>query len=317
MALPGTVNIPGLAPPFIGETIRFRRNAKDAMAKRLVADIGGTRIRATVLPERCSLKVLAEARIRAIRSIGWLNGTLPFVLSPDHWASIARDLGPFDSIALGIPGTVDGNGRLDGWLVRQRGVPADFRSQVERMWSRPVRLMNDAVAWGCGTAEVLRLCSLPDPLPSCCLVLGTGIGLSMRLADGTVRPIEIGDCPNPMRCLAEACGQDLREAWRAHHVVGRPFFDWVQDARPSWDYDEVRRQFTLRVAALFRDILPWLRGQVGSIRQVVVGGGNAEILSVRGLEERIGMPVIALRWGVIPFDPDLVPLAGLAASGSL
>lgn len=287
------------------------------MAMRLVADIGGTRVRAAVLPDTLSREVLAGTRTSAIRSIGWLNGTLPAILSPDHWASLARDLQPFDSVVIGIPGCVDRSGNLDGWLVRQRGVPGDLQRHVERAWSKPVRLMNDAEAWGRGATEILRLASIANLFPSCCLTLGTGLGMSLRYRDGSVLPVEIGDFPGPLRFLRDACHQDLPDAWRAHHVVGRPFFDWVHDEQPAWDYDRVRHEFTTRVAALVRDVLPWLQGRTGPLRQVVIGGGNAEFLSARGLQERVGLPVIVLRRGVIPFDPDLVPLAGLATSSPI
>ncbi len=70
-------------------------------------------------------------------------------------------------------------------------------------------------------------------------------------------------------------------------------------------------KFTRRVNALIADIRPSIEARVDRLAALSIGGGNAEFVSLRGMEERTNLPIVGLRSGSMPFEPELIPLIGL------
>ena len=56
--------------------------------KIMCVDIGGTRIKAAILPEQLDAEILSRKRVVVMRSLGWLNEHMPKLLSSAHPASL-------------------------------------------------------------------------------------------------------------------------------------------------------------------------------------------------------------------------------------
>jgi hypothetical protein len=60
------------------------------MSNILCIDIGGTRIKAAILNNNIDLNSLRNTKVEIIRSLGWLNSSLPSIISKNHPASIIQ-----------------------------------------------------------------------------------------------------------------------------------------------------------------------------------------------------------------------------------
>jgi predicted NBD/HSP70 family sugar kinase len=280
-----------------------------AEARTLCIDIGGTRIKWAVLRTPVTLDQLQGATVETMRSLGWLNAGLADLLGSESHSGIsaARSHLPHcETVCVAICSEIDQSGELGGYLVQRFGVPKDLAARMERTCHKPVRLFNDAVSWAAGALHHARLAGADVALPALAITLGTGVGIAMISGDDAIRPYEL-TAPFRGQRVAEAAGREaLRDPQDVHEILGKPFFDWVAAARSQWSYATIRRQFSARVAALILD----LEAVFPPPATVIVGGGNAEYVSVRELGSQTGLAILPYRRPELQIDPDLISLIG-------
>jgi predicted NBD/HSP70 family sugar kinase len=280
-----------------------------AEGRTLCVDIGGTRIKWAVLRTPLTLDQLQGATVETMRSLGWLNAGLADLLGSESHSGISAaqsHLPHCEAVCVAICSKIEESGELGGQLVQRFGVPKDLAARMEQTCHKPVRLFNDGVSWAAGALHHARLAGADVALPALAITLGTGVGIAMILGDGAIRPYEMA-APLRGQRMAEAAGWEaLRHPWDVHQILGRPFFDWVAAARSHWSYTTVRRQFSARVAALILD----LEAEVSPPATVIVGGGNAEYVSVRELGSKTGLAILPCRRPELQIDPDLISLIG-------
>ena len=280
------------------------------MRSVLCVDIGGTRIKAAILPERIDLEILKARPVCAIRTLGWLNRSLPEIISPNNWASvIGRDSlsEPYTEIAIDVPGPVE-NGRF---CRSDLSVPVDLRNAFRKYTDSKITLVKDADAWIIGAIAYFDFVREIVEYPALALIFGTGVGASVAYDHNTFISLEISKWATGFPRLEAAAGRAIRQRWEVHKILGKRFFQWVDEKNRDWNYEDIRNQFTKRVVALVQDLIPALALSADRLSTLIIGGGNAEFVSARTLTNQTGTAVKSLWSRRIPVNPDLIPLLGL------
>jgi len=280
------------------------------MKKVLCVDIGGTRIKTSVLPKSLCFEMLKSRPVFVMRTLGWLNRSLPELLSPENWASIVNQKGiedDFTEIAICVPGPV----RNGEFLRNDLEVPKDLGHQFSRFTDKGITLVKDADAWMIGATAYSDLANEEIPYPALGLTFGTGVGLSAARDSRRFVSLEISGWAKQFHALETASGHPIEESWQVHRIVGNPFLEWVASEKRHWSYLRIRDEFSKRVAALINDIVPGLRLRIGKIKTVVIGGGNSEFVSLRMLRGETRCKIKSFWSRRISISPDLVPLIGL------
>lgn len=280
----------------------------------LCVDIGGTRIKAALLDEPLDATSLSRQRVVVRRSLGWLNAHLPRLFSREDPASLLADprlSGDVSRVAVAVPGpVVGGRFRRD-----DLDVPRDLRRVLSEQAGVPVTLARDADAWMGGFDVLCRRIGRPLAHPAIAVVLGTGVGLSATDEEGRVRSLEIAAWTTPFEKLGRAAGRAVprERPWEVHHMVGRPFFDWVGSEHWDWGHERIARELTDRVVALLEDVLPGVDPGRSAPHTIVLGGGNVEYVDLARIREAFQAEVVCSADLCSPadIDPDLVPLLGL------
>ena len=282
----------------------------------LCIDIGGTRIKGAVLPRTLELSKLDKIPRVAIRTLGWLNESLPEIVSDRNWASLVKrlpDAGSYDEIAIAVPGPVR-NGRF---FRQDLSVPKELRKAFQERTDKRVHLYKDADAWAVGAVSLQAVQGSAVDFPALVLAFGTGVGCAVACGPEQFLSQELSGWSHGFPKLAIASKHPVSPAYQVHQILGKPFFEWVGRSHRRWTYDIIRKEFSQRVAALVQDLTGPLAGRVvcgqpiGSLRTLIVGGGNAEFVSQRMVASRTGLEVKPLSGPALKFDPDLVPLVGL------
>jgi hypothetical protein len=287
----------------------------------LCIDIGATRIKSAVLPECPTFDQVKNAPSMVVRTLGWLNHSLPKLIDPGHWSSLAahyRNQGiHYDAVALSVPGVIDGEGRFKRPDLVQgpAKVPEQLLEALRKSAGCPVKLIKDADAWMMGFQAYGKAQEIEIEYPVVLMAFGTGLGISAASSPDNVASIEAGERPaHSWKMLSTASGFNLTEGWHVHKIIGRPFFEFVEVSHQEWDHLKIRDEYTKRVKAALQDILPWIEGSLGRpVRTIVIAGGNAEYVSVRTLSED-GRNVISLTDRLSSLPPDLITVLGVEAS---
>jgi predicted NBD/HSP70 family sugar kinase len=134
----------------------------------LVIDVGGTHVKARVMPRGDRFKFLSGKQLTPQKMIRRL-GT--HVSSADY-----------DAVTIGYPGVVSGGEiTVEPHNLGRGWVGYDFAGAL----GRPVRIINDAAMQAAGSYQGGRMLFLG---------LGTGLGATLIL-DGVIAPLEIGHLP--------------------------------------------------------------------------------------------------------------------------
>ena len=291
--------------------------------RTLCIDVGGTRIKSVILPQRPDLAAAHNARPFAVRTHGWLNHSLPKLVDPEHWASVAayyrRQGENYERIAMDLPAGISPSGEVfgrDDLVHSDARLPQQLRSALEAASGRPVTLLNDAEAWMFGIASYADLTGLSLAWPVLALIFGTGLGVAAGRDPRTLMTLDPMELSWACTECEKVAGIPLDQAWKAHQVVGREFFEWIEREQRGWTHEEIRQQFTRRVAAVIEGLSTLTRSRLGQVRTIVVGGGNTEFVPVRMLTKATGIKVVALSEGSSKLPPDLTPLLGLEAAAN-
>lgn len=278
----------------------------------LCIDIGATRAKAAIIKTHPTLAELNPSKVYVQRTLGWLNETLPQIVS-GHWASLTRRISEtFDCVAIAVPGPI-----INGQFMRDDlKVPKNLKREFEHQLppTCEVRIVNDAEAWLRGSIQYLSLSTQEIVFPCMSLALGTGVGLARAVSVTGVEPIEISSLPNQFSNLANAAGRDIDSTWKVHGILGKGFFEWAErEHKSDWSYDKVRGEFTKRVLGFLRDVqsLPPYQNQI--IKTYIFGGGNAEYVQKDTLERKEIGKIITLNNYTLTLNPDLISLLGLVS----
>ncbi len=165
----------------------------------LSIDIGGTNIKAALLPSNISditEESLWDTTVIYKKTQGWMNKSLPKIVDRDYYASILyhfRDAnitqilinGPFKCKS---PVEID---RTD-YYVKDFEVPTKFVEKASHLAGLPVTIQNDAQAWINGiTAYWLRIKKMELDYPIFAIILGTGIALATAISPEKTKIIEL------------------------------------------------------------------------------------------------------------------------------
>lgn len=284
------------------------------MTRRILSiDIGGTRIKASVIITPLSIERLKNTKVYAFRNIGWLNEHLPRIVDPDHWASITNHtfkLDSIDAIAIDGPWRVSNN-MIKGYYPEVFKIPYDLKDKLEKYSGKNVICnQNDATAWLKGMIQYLTLTNSAVPFPVLCLVFGTGIGSAYAKSLREINGFEVSELSvfQQLRTI-----EHFNNNWEVHRIFTdreqSSFFRKVRDDdnRRSWDYDRVREKYTKRVVALIQDI----KSEKSLKPQTVfIGGGFSEYISQRMITKDLGIDAKVFRSLDLGINPDLLPLLG-------
>ncbi|MDD4309536.1 MAG: hypothetical protein PHO32_04085 [Candidatus Cloacimonetes bacterium] len=281
------------------------------MSNILSIDVGGTRIKAAVIPNDVSLEKLQSINVEVISNRGWLNGNLPRIVDPNLWASFTNKkfkLDTVDSIAIDGPWGVKPTG-IYGYYVDTFGIPRDLSSKLcEYSNKKVLNCLNDAEAWMKGMIRYYQLSKQEIVFPVLAVILGTGTGLAFADSNHHIQGIELSAINSPFDRLRRY--EKFNYAYEIHNILSeKGFFGSLtnKEERKQWDYDKVRAEYTLRIGGLVKDILPALKNKPSTI---IVGGGFSEYVSQRTVQEYTNISVRVIRKLDLDINPDLIPLIG-------
>ena len=158
-----------------------RRAEKPAPEKplTLAIDIGGTRLKATILDARGD--PIAEP-VRVLT---------PRPATPDAvykaLATLVAPLGPFDCVSAGFPGVVFDGVVKDAPNLHPTWARVELADRLSRLFKRPARVLNDAGIQGFGIVKGAGL--------EMVLTLGTGLGCGLFYQGTYIPNLELGHHP--------------------------------------------------------------------------------------------------------------------------
>jgi hypothetical protein len=280
--------------------------------KILSIDVGGTRIKAAVIPQDVTLNQLKEIIVHVKSRWGWLNNNLPRIVDPDLWASFTNKdskLGPFDAIAIDGPWSVSKNMISNYHYIDELGIPSNLEPKLNELTNkRVVCNQNDAEAWLKGIIKYYELDSETIQYPVFAIILGTGIGLAHANSNQKICGIELGAINSPFTRIRKF--EDFKQNWDIHDRLSeREFFKSLseKDDRKKWDYVRVRAEYTSRIGGLIKDILSAKELKPSTI---CIGGGLSEYVSERTIKEYTKIEAKVIRRQDFKINPDLIPLIG-------
>lgn len=208
----------------------------------LVIDVGGSHIK---------FRMGARGSIRRFAS----GPEMTAAAMARQVRKLARDL-PYEAVSIGYPGLVlQGRIAADPFNLGPGWVGYDF----EKIFGRPVRVINDATMQALGSYEGGRMLFLG---------LGTGLGATLIL-DGTVEPLEIGHMP---------------------YKHGRTFEDYIGERGRERLGKKKWRKAVADVVAQLKEVL--------EVDYVVLGGGNLSLLKKLPDGTRAGDNLNAFKGGL-------------------
>ncbi|MDI9529798.1 MAG: hypothetical protein QM233_07715 [Candidatus Cloacimonadota bacterium] len=291
--------------------------------KVLCIDVGGTRIKASILKPNMKLNDLKEVKVLATRTIGWLNQSLPKIVDPNHWASFTckenqKAFRDFEAIAIDGPWDIRGDS-ICGYYPDTYNIPEKLNDQLwktsgidNNTRKRVISHQNDAEAWLRGGLYYYKLKAESITFPIISLIFGTGVGVSYS-KDGKQLDVlnpSLVKYPNLSRYI------NLEHNYQVHDYFSEKrswsFFRSVREdnERRHWDYDRVRAEYSKRVVALTNDIVAEKRKELKKPKMVFIGGGFSEYVSERTVSEKLGIKTKVIRSFDLDINMDLIPLLG-------
>jgi ROK family len=284
------------------------------MKSILCVDVGGTRIKYAVLPQKSKLENISSSKLFNLRTLGWLNDSFSNLFSKHHWASVIskNSISNYTDIAVSVPGPISEGKYFKRNDLIDRGMPKNLKESIQKSSDMPVTLIKDADAWAIGVAKYLKLKKSDVNFPILVLAFGTGVGASIIKSPSEFYSIEISKAPCKFIHLSNKSGNSVDQSWKVHNRIGNHFFEWVSKDRPNWSYDKIRSEFTKRVSAFILDMRNILPGDLNKFETVVLGGGNSEYVSVTEVKNDSGKNVITFWNRHLEINPDFIPLLGLS-----
>ena len=279
----------------------------------LCIDVGGTRIKSSVINHDFKMADLNRQSLVTMRSLGWLNKNLENLLSVDNWAGLGFNISiaDYDDVAIAMCTEVGKDGEIKGHKA-SLGVPKDLQDRLSRsIGNKPVRIINDAEAWLKGAIRFSLANQKLIQYPCLALTFGTGVGYAWAKSFDSIRSTEFGGFVCNWSRLRKVAGYfDVTPHIAVvHEIMGKSFFNWVMRDKPDWSYLKIRAEYTNRFIALVEDIVDERKKQPLTI---FIGGGNAEYISVRTAKAKLRFAdIVCFRSPETIINPDYIPLLGL------
>ncbi|MCB9210937.1 MAG: ROK family protein [Ignavibacteriales bacterium] len=285
------------------------------MQNKLCIDIGGTNIKAAVIKTNILSTELNKINIMKIKTLGWMNKSLPEISSKDHWASFIhknRNNPEIHSISIDGPFGMDKRNNeivSEDHYVKTHGVPYNLREIIAKKLGLNVSIMNDADAWIKGIIKYYKLTNKNIDFPIISLCLGTGLAFAGASNEKDVQSIDINKYNN-FDNLSKAAGQPINEGYRVHDILGYKFFNWIKNDCLHWDYLRIRKEYTKRLIALLQDLGEKNIYNYKNIKTIFLSGGSSDFLSIRTIQNQTSKKIVGLREDSLDFDLNLIPLLG-------
>ncbi len=284
------------------------------MKNILCIDIGGTRIKASILKDDIDLQSLKNTKVEVIRSLGWLNSSLPEIISKQHPAGLLRKssaLSQYDSVSLSVPLKVIDNGaEVKGYYTDKFGVPRNLKKAFEDVCGCEVVIKNDSACWLSGALNYSRLCPMNIEFPCLFIALGTGVGITFSEHMPAVHGIDLSSIGFYFLNLSKISKRLVDQGWQVHGCLGEKYFNWVESEHREWTYYNIQEDYTKRVTAFLKDIKAVKSINYNNIKTILIGGGNAEYINSTLLKEKIQKHIYMFTAGSLQINPDLIPLLG-------
>lgn len=154
-----------------------KKSAGAAEPRTLAIDIGGSRVKASVLDAKGEMIApLLQAKTPEEPSPGAVLAVIE---------TLARQLPAFDRISAGFPGVVRGGEVVTAPnLGTARWAGFDLIAALSERFERPARLLNDAAVQGLGVVNGRGL--------ECVVTLGTGVGCALFRHGSLLLHLELG-----------------------------------------------------------------------------------------------------------------------------
>ena len=280
----------------------------------LCIDIGGTRIKAAIIRESIDLFTLKNTKVEVIRSLGWLNSSLPEIISRKHPFSILQQFSNFadyDYISISVPVQVINDGsEIRGHYVEKRGIPRDLKKSFENQCNCRVVIMNDAICWLSGALNYYKLRGVKIQFPCLFIALGTSVGIGYAKQHDYIENLELSNHNYHFSHLSRASGQLVDSGGKVHAYLGDRYFTSLKNEHKDWNYLNIKTEFTKRIIALLLDIKDKNIVDFKALRTLFIGGGNAEYVDSEILRSGLQKELFMLTPSNIDINPDIVPLLG-------
>jgi polyphosphate glucokinase len=145
----------------------------------LAIDIGGTGLKMMALAP--DAKPLSE-RVRVETP---LRPTPDRVL--EQLEHLRKQVPAFDRVSVGFPGVIKSGKTMTAANLRPEWIGFDFQAELEKRWSKPVRIANDAAVQGYGAIQGSGV--------ELVLTLGTGMGSALFTSGRLCPGLELGHHP--------------------------------------------------------------------------------------------------------------------------
>lgn len=267
----------------------------------LTIDIGGTGIKAAILPAHPTLQDLSSTNIQTLSSEDWMGPSLARIIDPASPGSFSfnRD---YDRISLAGPFIIDTDGCTlldDEYYISDWGVPEDLCHQIGKISGRPVSIVNDSDAWARGIQRASEWYGITLSYPFILTILGTGVALSIHHTSGEYSTEDL--FPHGLKefpLLRQYTGHGLHSHCDISELLGRTFFQSTRDTDPN-------PEFRARVRYYLQDLQNSFNPTRG-ISQIWLAGGNSYRLHSSDIEQNIRL----LHEG-FTLDTQYIPLIGL------
>ena len=277
-------------------------------------DIGGTRIKAAILRYNIDLLELRNTKVKVSKSLGWLNSSLPEIISKTHPASIFQqnsNLDDYDAISISVPVQVINDGsEICGHYVEKRGLPRDLKRSFENQSNCNVTIMNDAICWLSGALNYCKLCEMEIEYPCLFIALGTSVGIGYSKQIDITQNLELSNHHHYFSHLSQTSEQLVNTGGKVHACLGEKYFASIKNDHKDWTYLNIKADFTNRIIALLLDIKDKNIVDFAELRTIFIGGGNADYVDSNILRNKLEKHLFMLTPNNLQINPDLIPLLG-------
>lgn len=295
-----------------GYSVKFGGNI---MENILCIDIGGTRIKASILNKNISLKELENLNVESMETLGWLNNSLPQIISKNHFASLINldeRLEDYDAIAIGVPCKVNNEEKkVSGYYVDKYGVTPNLMEAFKERANCEIMITNDIIAWMRGALNYFKLSSNEIKFPCLAIILGTGVGLAYSDSFTKIEGIEASEQNYNFSNLSYASDENVYKGYQIHKILGGAFFRNVKSRYKKWNYLKIRNEYTDRLLGFFNDIEEGNLFNYKAVKSIIIGGGNSKYVCLSSLKCSLNKSIYILNQDLLTINPDLIPLSGL------
>lgn len=271
----------------------------------LCVEVGGTRIKAAILPTMPTLEKLKTVKTIDTLSKPWFNQNLfsLFETTINHPLTSLVTI-PHSMTSLTIKGAVYEKGLYPAGP--RSGLPLHLRQALECVLDQSVMVENDAISWARGAVVYQEMQSRKISYPVLAITLGTGVGGALLENENSICGLELSSMDCSFSHLKVVI--DPKERLNPHITLGQTFFDAFGEKLSN---EEMVTVYNKRFYALVEDIYAHVQKLFSvQISSLFVGGGNSRLIEI---PENYEKSVTVLSPQILEANavsPDLIQLLG-------